>query len=306
MKRLLITGASGFLGSNACIFASQQWDVFGVTHSRATDIPGTTLINTDLTDFNALKHLFHEVSPDAVLHTAAASKLNFCQTNPKDSRRINVQASINIAGLCADRDIPLTFTSTDNVFDGRHPPYRETTPVSPINIYGEQKVQAETEMIRIYPKTAICRLALMFGITLAGVPSGFQQFLTALRAGEQQSLFTDEYRSFISASTVCSGLMLALNDFSGILHLGGNETMSRYDFGLLMAEIFQINKAQLIPSRIKDVPMAAPRAPNLSMDNSKARKLGLAPLPLKQELEKLRRTSETIELRRATLNQQSD
>lgn len=297
MKRLLITGASGFLGSNACVFASQQWNVFGVNHSHPASIPGTTVINADLTEFNALKHLFHEVSPDAVLHTAAASKPNFCQTHPKDSHKINVQASINIAGLCADHDIPLVFTSTDNVFDGRHPPYRETTPVSPINIYGEQKVLAEQEMARIYPKTAICRLALMFGATYAGAPSGFQQFLTALRAGEEQRLFTDEIRSFISASTVCSGLLLALKDFSGILHLGGNQAMSRYDFGLLTAEIFQISEARLIPSNIKDVPMAAPRAPNLSMDNSKARKLGLAPLTLRQELEKLRRTSGPAKLR---------
>jgi dTDP-4-dehydrorhamnose reductase len=164
MKKLLVTGASGFLGWNLCQLAKPEWDVYGTYFSHPGEIPGVNLIKVDLRDFEEIKRIFHEIQPAAVIHMAAQSSPNFCQSHPIESHSINVTAAWNIAGLCADSSIPCVFTSTDLVFNGLNPPYRETDPVCPVSLYGEQKVIAEEGMLERYPLTAVCRMPLMFGM----------------------------------------------------------------------------------------------------------------------------------------------
>ncbi|MBD2180118.1 SDR family oxidoreductase [Aerosakkonema funiforme] len=288
MKKLLVTGCSGFLGWNLCHIAKQQWQVYGTYLSKSVDIPDINIVKADLRDFEELKRLFAEIQPDAVIHTAAQSNPNFCQNHPDESYQINVTASLNIAGLCADYSIPCAFTSTDLVFNGLNPPYRETDSISPVNIYGEQKVMAERGMLERYPKTAICRMPLMFGIAPPGATSFIQPFIKILREGKELSLFIDEFRTPVSGTTAASGLLLALKQVEGIIHLGGKERVSRYEFGRLMAEVLQLPQENLKACLQKDVPMAAPRPADVSLDSSKAFALGYQPLSLREELEALK------------------
>jgi dTDP-4-dehydrorhamnose reductase len=287
MKKLLITGASGFLGWHLCQFAQQTWQVYGTSHQRSVHIPGVTLLPIDLTDFQAVKQLFQQLQPDAVIHLAASSSPNFCQVHPEASRLINVSASCNLAGLSADAGIPCAFTSTEMVFDGLNPPYRESDPVCPVNHYGEQKVAAEVGMLERYPQTAICRMPLMFGA--APFASSFiQPFLEKMRSGQELNLFVDEFRTPISGTSAAHGLLLALEQVKGYIHLGGKERLSRYEFGCLMVEVLNLVDAKLTACRQADVKMAAPRPPDLSLDSSLAFSLGFNPGSIKEELYALR------------------
>ena len=288
MKKLLVTGASGFLGWNLCQLAKQEWDIYGTSFSHTIEIPGITSLNIDLRDFEELKHIFQEIQPDAVIHTAAQSSPNVCQSNPEESHGINVTASCNIAGLCADYSIPCAFTSTDLVFNGLNPPYKETDAVSPVNLYGEQKVMAEEGMLERYPMTAVCRMPLMFGVAAPPAQSFMQPFIQILRESKELRLFTDEFRTPASGITAAKGLLLALEKVNGRIHLGGKERMSRYDFGRLLVEIFELPSEALKGCRQADVKMAASRPPDVSLDSSMAFDLGYAPLSLREELEALR------------------
>ncbi|MDP8966129.1 MAG: NAD(P)-dependent oxidoreductase [Cyanobacteriota bacterium] len=288
MKKLLLTGASGFLGWNLCQLAKQHWEIYGTYFSHSVEIPGITLVKADLSDFEQIKRIFHEVKPAAVIHTAAQSSPNFCQNHPTESYLINVTASGNIAGLCADYSIPCVFTSTDLVFDGLNAPYRETDPVCPVSYYGEQKVRAEEGMLERYPMTAVCRMPLMFGMATPPATSFMQPFIQTLREGKELSLFIDEFRTPASGTTAAQGLLLALDKVKGRIHLGGKERVSRYDFGRLLVEVLQLPATGLKACRQQDVKMAAPRPPDVSLDSSMAFALGYAPLSLREELEALR------------------
>jgi dTDP-4-dehydrorhamnose reductase len=288
MKKLLVTGASGFLGWNLCQLAKPEWDVYGTYFSHPGEIPGVNLIKVDLRDFEEIKRIFHEIQPAAVIHMAAQSSPNFCQSHPIESHSINVTAAWNIAGLCADSSIPCVFTSTDLVFNGLNPPYRETDPVCPVSLYGEQKVIAEEGMLERYPLTAVCRMPLMFGMATPPATSFMQPFIKTLREGQELSLFTDEFRTPVSGKTAAQGLLLALEKVKGRIHLGGKERLSRYDFGRLLVEVLQLPETGLKKCRQKDVKMAAPRPPDVSLDSSMAFALGYAPLSLREELEELR------------------
>ncbi|AFY34630.1 NAD(P)-dependent oxidoreductase [Calothrix sp. PCC 7507] len=284
MQKLLITGASGFLGWHICQITKQEWEVYGTYLSHSIEIAGMKTLKANLTDFQELKRIFRDINPDAVIHTAAQSQPNFCQTHPQESQAINVTASCDIAGLCADYSIPCVFTSTDLVFDGLNAPYRETDPVCPINLYGEQKVMAEVGMLERYPQTAVCRMPLMFGMATPTASSFIQPFIQTLETGKELNLFIDEFRTPVSATTASQGILLALEKVNGYIHLGGKERISRYHFGQLLVEIFQLPVTNLQACRQQDVKMAAPRPPDVSLDSSKAFELGYKPLSLRQEL----------------------
>ncbi|WP_107670909.1 NAD(P)-dependent oxidoreductase [Cyanothece sp. BG0011] len=288
-KKLLITGASGFLGYNVCQYTKANWQVYGTYYRNKTNIDKVKYVKVDVTNIKELQTVFNEIKPDAVIHLAAASKPNYCQNNPEDAYKINVTASVNIAQLCANLNIPCVFTSTDLVFNGSKSPYKETDPVSPISYYGEQKVKAEEKMLAIYPKIVICRMPLMFGLPSPHGASFIQFFLDTFRQGKELSLFTDEYRTPVSGLTAAKGLLLALEKAEGeILHLGGKERISRYKFGHLMAEIFAFSPELITPCLQQDVPMSAPRSPDTALDSSKAFKLGYQPLSLREELKQLK------------------
>jgi dTDP-4-dehydrorhamnose reductase len=288
MNKLLVTGASGFLGWNICQVAASQWEVYGTYRSKSVTIPGVKTLKLDLTDFDALKSIIEEIKPTAIIHTAAQSKPNYCQLHPEETYPINVTASVNLAGLSADYSIACAFTSTDLVFDGLNPPYKETDPVSPISVYGEQKVEAEQGILERNPQIAVCRMPLMFGKASPHAGSFIQGFIQTLKASQELQLFTDEYRTSVSGTTAAKGLLLAVEKAQGILHLGGKERLSRYDFGRVLAEVLELPVEKIKPCLQQDVKMPASRPPDVSLDSSKAFELGYQPLSIREELEALK------------------
>jgi dTDP-4-dehydrorhamnose reductase len=128
-------------------------------------------------------------------------------------------------------------------------------------------------------------MPLMFGIPSPVAASFIQGFIANLQQGKELTLFTDEIRTPVSGGTAASGLLLALEKrVKGILHLGGIERISRYNFGLLLAEVLGLSIDLIKPCLQQDVFMPAPRSPDTSLDSSKAFSLGYSPLSIKDEL----------------------
>ncbi|TVQ07824.1 MAG: SDR family oxidoreductase [Leptolyngbya sp. DLM2.Bin27] len=273
--RLLVTGASGFLGWHLCRAAQAVWQVEGTYHRHSPQsLPGVTLHGIDLGDLDAIAPWLDAIAPAAVIHTAALSQPNRCEQDPAQSYRVNVEATGVLAEFCARHQIPFVFTSTDQVFDGQSPPYSEASPPSPINLYGRHKAEAEVLVQTLHPTAAICRLPLLYGPPSPTAECFLQGFLRNLQAGQPLHLFTDEFRTPAYVEDVAAGLLLALEKAPGLLHLGGPERLSRYDFGLRMAEVFGIDPNWLIPGKQADVTMPARRPADVSSDSQKAFALG--------------------------------
>jgi dTDP-4-dehydrorhamnose reductase len=287
MKKLLITGASGFLGWNLCRTASLKYQVIGVCNNHKVEVPGVTFIKCDLLQYSSLKELFQRVKLDAVIHCAAVSSPNYCQQHVSEAYKMNVTLSSSIAGLCNEREIPCVFTSTDQVFDGESAPYDEGSIVCPVNVYGQQKVTAELEMQVRHDQLVICRMPLMYGDAPECATSFIQPWIKSLKSGEKLSLFTDEVRTVVSASDAAKGLLLALERARGIIHLGGKERLSRYQFGLKLAGSLGISSELITACTRKGFPMPAPRPADVSLNSEKAFSIGYAPGLVEEELQKL-------------------
>ena len=289
-KRLLVTGASGFLGYRICMEAKEAWRVFGTGHRHPVVAQGAEALNVDLTDTAALARLMDQVRPHAVIHAAAVSQPEICQRDPETTRALNVGATETLGVWCADNRVPLVFTSTDLVFDGTSPPYAETDPVSPVNAYGRQKVEAENRLSAIYPDAVICRMPLMFGYA-PGTSGGFLGWMIrALEKGEPIRLFTDEYRTAVDTASAAQGLLLFTGKPAGIYHLGGQRRLSRYDMGRILAERGGWDPSLLVPASVRDAGTSAPRSPDVSLVSQKAFALGYTPADFDAAIENIIRT----------------
>lgn len=287
--KIFLTGASGFLGWNFCNIYKDDHSIIGAYCKHEISIPGVETIKANLIQPKTIRKLLSRLKPDAIIHTAANSDANDCQHNPTSSYNINVKAAVNLAEIAAEHDIPFVFTSTDLVFDGRNAPYREESRPNPLNLYGQQKAEAEKAVLASYPHATIARMPLMFGEAGPVAKSFLQPMVNAMREGREVRLFTDEFRTPVSGTSAANGLVTALNSGPGIYHLGGRESISRYDFGLLIQKVFEIPGAKLIPKLQYEVSMPAPRPVNVSLDSSKAFGLGYNPLPLEEELRSLKK-----------------
>jgi dTDP-4-dehydrorhamnose reductase len=283
-KKLLVTGAGGFLGWNICRTAVRSHSVVGVYRSRFVAMDGVRPEKCDLTDFRALQELFLRTRPDAVIHAAAQSKPDICQEHPSATKKINVDASLAIAGLCSDYGIPCAFTSSDLVFDGSAPPYDEERTTSPISVYGGQKAAAEAGMRERHDRVVICRMPLMYGDAPPQASSFMQPFTCAILAGKELRLFSDEFRTPVCGSAAARGLLMALDHAPGTLNLGGRERLSRHDFGIKLAGALGRPDATLTPVSQKEIATKAPRPADVSLDSRKAFSLGYDPLTVDEEL----------------------
>jgi dTDP-4-dehydrorhamnose reductase len=287
MKKLLVTGASGFLGSNVCRVAQASWEVFGLYRTKPMSIENVKTMQADLADREPFETMFREVRPNAVIHCAAFPDPNECQKNPDASYRANVLASIVVATLCADAHIPCVFTSSDLVFGGNNPPYAEDSPLDPVNIYGQHKVAAEQGMREAFPDVTICRMPLMFGDAIAPAKSIIQPMIAAIISRKELRLFSDEYRTPVGGTSAAKGLLLALDVSSGVLHLGGRERISRYEIGVLVAKVIGKSASSIIPALQKENTMSAPRAKDVSLVSEKAFDLGFNPGTVEDQMREL-------------------
>lgn len=283
-RKLLLTGGSGFLGYHLLKLAKPYWDIYTLYHQNQPKTHIQQAISCDVTNYIELGNWIEDIEPDAVIHTAALTDVNYCQNNPQESYSVNVEASRNLAGLCSDLNIPFAFTSTDLVFDGQKGNYTEEDTPNPLMHYGEHKAIAEKEVLRIYPRATVFRLPVLFGYKAASEKNYLQQLIKNLSSGIAQKLFTDEYRSVCGAISIAKGLLQLFENTYGIYHLAGEKKLSRYEFALLAAELYGLNKSLIIPCLQADVRTAAPRPADVSLNISKAVALGYQPQLVTDEL----------------------
>ena len=284
MARLLITGIAGFLGAHLARTATDLgWNVVGITRAAPTSHQH---IAVDLAEEGAARDAIEQCSPNAVIHCAANARTNECEQYPELAERDNVLATRLLAHACADDrpPIPLVVCSTDLVFDGKRPGgmYAEADEPNPINVYGRSKLAMERMLHDVGAHAVIARLPLLFGPPgeRGGKGSFLGGWIEHLRRGEELVLFTDEWRTPLSARDAARGLVACLERGAPCetYQLAGAERINRYDLGVRFV-------SHAASSLGFDKSLLKPGVQDVSMDGNRAqRELGFLPAPLDDEL----------------------
>jgi len=226
--RLLVTGGSGYLGASILKRAPATWQIAATYFAHTLAQGNGAAFRVDIRDASAVNHLVDEFRPDVVIHTAA-------QMTGDQMRSVNADGARNIARAAAHVHARLIHLSSDVIFDGEHAPYAESAPPDPISPYAASKAQAERAVTEEYSRAVIVRTSLIYGFD--PLDPRTRQTL----AGEMPRLFTDEYRCPIFVDDLADALLeLAKNKFAGTINIAGPQRLSRYEFGLKLANAFRV------------------------------------------------------------------
>ncbi len=266
--RILITGGAGFLGQHL-LRRSSYFTTSATLHvNPAVSIPGIQYHVCDLRNPEQVRILLDRVRPAVLIHTACSDQGNDLEAIPITAALLGMETS--------QRNIRFIHLSTDHVFDGAQAPYGESDALGPLTEYGKAKAHAEDLLQTINPNVTIVRTSILYD--LDSPDRTYRRILEAEEKGEPIRLFTDEIRSPVWVKNLADALLeLATLDFSGHLHLGGPEPLSRWDIGMNLLEHYGIRPTtKILGETVEESGMVRPK--NLTLNSEKAQDLLTTPL----------------------------
>jgi len=238
-RKILITGADGYIGSNLKIYLeSRGYEVYALTQEGSKR---ERYYQVDIIDEKTVLKVIKEIDPSVIIHTAGISSLNQCEKDKDFAWKVNVEGTRNIieAVKKINSSIKLIFMSSDYVFDGERGDYKESDKLNPKTYYGKTKAESEKDIKEGLENYVICRTANVYGRG-----GNFFNFVCeSLSQGKSIDVFNDVFYTptYIDYLVNCVGSLLE-KDFKGVIHVTGKEKVSRYQFALLVAEAFGMDK----------------------------------------------------------------
>ncbi len=269
-QRILITGGSGLLALNWAHAVKNRCHVTLGLHKRQVVFPEAQIHQIDLESIGALVRSIEEVLPQQVIHMAGLTSVDRCELEPQLAHHINVTLAANVAKACAITGVGLVHISTDHLFSGQDSLVDENQPISPINVYGQTKAEAEYQVLDANPDALVIRTNF-YGWGTSYRKSFSDVVINALRIGSNLTLFQDVYYTPILVET----LALAVHDLiglkaNGIFNVVGDERISKKDFGLKVAEEFGLEFSSVKTGLFAAQTKLIQRPLDMSLSNHKA------------------------------------
>ncbi|GAB4037061.1 SDR family oxidoreductase [Spirosoma jeollabukense] len=278
MKRILITGANGLLGQKLVGLLTKQPDVELIATARGDNrLPfseGYTYRSMDITDRQQVLEVIKEVQPNVVIHGAAMTDVDKCETQKDACWAQNVHAVEYIIDACRATNAFLLHVSTDFIFDGAAGPYDETAEANPISFYGWSKQAGESAVIHSDIRWAIARTVLVYGIAHDMSRSNIILWVKkSLEDGKNIKVVTDQWRSPTLAEDLAMGCyLIADKEAEGIFNISGKEVLTPYEMAIKTADYFGLDKSLIAQADSSTFTQVARRPPRTGfiLDKSKS------------------------------------
>jgi len=269
MSRVLITGASGLLGSNLVLDAAGGHEVSAIAHRRRVEWPGVRSFQADLAEAGAARELMNLVRPEWVIHCAAATDIDACETEPTQAFRVNRDMAGKVAEAAHAVGARLAHISTDAVFDGERGGYAEDDLPAPINVYARSKLEGEEAVRAACPEALIIRTNI-YGWNAVEKKSLAEWFLANLESGKGCRGFADVLVNPLLVNDLGDLLFRMLEaGLRGLYHVAGGDCVSKYEFGVQVARAFDLDPGRIERASVEAGGLRAPRGRRLCLAGRK-------------------------------------
>ena len=266
VRKVLITGANGQLGH----------ELVRATIAAGHEVVATSHETLDITDKAAVDAVMTETRPDVVIHAAAWTAVDACESDPEKALLVNGTATKFIADAARAVGAHVVYISTDYVFDGsKTSAYDESDATNPQSVYGSSKLAGERAL---GATDAIVRISWVCGFY------GANMVKTILRLAEQPQLkFVDDQIGNPTFADDAAAMIvrLAIEKRLGTWHVTNQGEVSWYEFAreVLIAGGFDADKVVPIKTHELQPPRPATRPFNSVLNNASLKNAGIALLP---------------------------
>jgi dTDP-4-dehydrorhamnose reductase len=237
-------------------------------------VDGGDLPELDVTDGGTVRRAIKSARPDVVVHSAALTDTRRCEDDPDLAQRVNGLGTRNVALACRNAGAALVYVSTNEVFDGlKNDPYVESDAPSPINAYGDSKLEGERQAADAVERLYVVRTAWLYGSGEHDFPS---KILAAPARQPELTVVTDE----IAAPTLARDLAVAIarlveTDAFGVYHLTNAGECSRFEWAREVLRLAGRSDVILKPTTLAEYNPYPPKPPYTVLRNQAGARLGI-------------------------------
>lgn len=268
--KTLITGGSGLLALNWASALRSKCSITLGLHQQQVSLTGVSTTRLNLESMDELSRQFETIQPQVVVHAAGLTSVEKCESDPILARLLNVLLAVNLAKVCASFKVPFVHISTDHLYSGISGFSDESLPVSPVNVYGSTKAEAELRVQEENPDALIIRTNFYgWGTSYRYSFSDF--IIHTLRSEKKLELFDDVFYTPILAESLAEAThdLISLKA-KGVFNVVGEEGLSKFDFGLRLANKLRLNVDLIKAAKISSRPLLVKRPFDMSLSNKKA------------------------------------
>ena len=261
IKKILITGASGFVGGRAFLALKESFELVTPRHAEL-----------DITSREEVERFIETEKPDAILHLAAISNTGYCEEHPDESYLVNVVSVENLAAASQKYGAKLVWFSSDQVYNGNLESglLTEDIPVTPENHYGRHKLLAEQRSLEICPNSVVLRATWMYDDIKPGMKTHGNfvlNFKNAIKNGTPLRFATREFRGITWVEEVVKNLPYTFDLPGGVYNFGAENHLNTYETACKYAEILGVESSTFV---IADTERFAEHIRNISISMQKA------------------------------------
>ncbi len=249
MKRILVTGSNGLLGQKLIEKLINDKDISVIATARGENrLPqksGYEFIELDVTDPKSIDSVVSSVKPDVVIHTAAMTNVDQCETEKENCWKLNVDSVEYLINACQKHNCFLLHLSTDFIFDGAAGPYNEEAEANPVSFYGWSKYAAEKLIINSKINWAIARTILVYGIAHDMSRSNIILWVkNSLESAKPIKVVNDQWRTPTLAEDLADGcILISKKQANGIYNISGKDLLNPYQMAVMTADYFKLDKS---------------------------------------------------------------
>jgi len=287
--KILVTGCNGLLGQKLVdlISSRREHHLIATAKSSPKTLDDFEFHTLDITQETQVDAVISTTKPDVVIHTAAMTQVDQCETEREKCWQSNVEAVRYIVEACKKNNAHLIHLSTDFIFDGTRGPLDENEKPNPLSYYGQSKLAGEEIIQQSGINWAILRTVLVYGVTKDQSRSNIVLWVKkSLEDGKSINVVNDQFRTPTLAEDLAMGCYLAASKKAqGIFNVSGDEMMTPFDIAVATADFFKLDKSLLRETDSTKFTQPAKRPPKTGFIIDKAkRELGFAPHTFREGL----------------------